>query len=258
MKEQIEQFFTYLLTEKRVSKNTFCAYRTDVLQFACFLENKQVAFADCSITHVKEFLHALKNENISATSMARKISSLKQFYSFAEQRWQMANHGQQLTFPRVEKKLPHYLSEQEIEQLMQASQQDTSPVGVRNKVMLYLLYTTGLRITELTQLHTSSILWDSGFLQVDGKGGKQRMVPLPEPMRVLLKEYLEKYHPTLSHSKKTEYLFPIFMQVHYGPLRAKHFRGYFKTAVHQSKVAKNNLPSPVAPFTGNASFKAWC
>src|SRR5204863_2050257 len=101
----------YLLTEKRVSTNTFSAYRTDIMQFARFLENKQISLTDTSIKQLKEFLHTLKNENISATSMARKISSLKQFYSFAEQRWQMQNYGQQLTFPKVEKKLPHYLSE---------------------------------------------------------------------------------------------------------------------------------------------------
>ena len=105
MKEYIEQFFTYLLTEKRVSRNTFCAYRTDIMQFARFLENKQTTLADCSIKHLKEFLHDLKNENMGATSMARKISSLKQFYSFAEQRWQISNLGQQLTFPQDRKKI---------------------------------------------------------------------------------------------------------------------------------------------------------
>lgn len=242
MKEYIEQFFTYLLTEKRVSRNTFSAYKTDILQLAHFLENKQVSLTDTSLKQLKEFLHALKNENISATSMSRKISSIKQFYSFAEQRWQMQNHGEQLTFPKVEKKLPHYLSEQEIEKLLAASQQDTSPVGVRNKVMLYLLYVTGLRISELTQLITSSILWDSGFLQVEGKGGKQRMVPLPEPMRVLIKEYLEKYHTTLSHSKKTDYLFPILYAGTIRPITRQAFWGILKQL-----CIKAQLPKTISP-----------
>lgn len=242
MKEQMEQFFTYLLTEKRVSTNTFCAYRTDIMQLARFLENKQVSLPETSIKHLKEFLHTLKNENISATSMARKISSIKQFFSFAEQRWQISNHGQQLTFPKVEKKLPHYLSEQEIEQLLAASQLDTNPVGVRNKVMLYLLYVTGLRITELTQLITSSILWDSGFLQVEGKGGKQRMVPLPEPMRVLLREYLEKYHTTLSHSKKTDYLFPILYAGTIRPITRQAFWVILKQLCVKAKLPKTISP----------------
>ena len=242
MKEYIEQFFTYLLTEKRVSTNTFSAYRTDIMQLARFLETKQISLTDTSIKHLKEFLHTLKNENISATSMARKISSLKQFFSFAEQRWQMPNHGQQLTFPKIEKKLPHYLSEQEIEQLLAASQLDSSPVGVRNKVMLYLLYVTGLRISELTQLITSSILWDSGFLQVEGKGGKQRMVPLPEPMRVLLREYLEKYHTTLSHSKKTDYLFPILYAGTIRPITRQAFWGILKQLCIKAKLPKTISP----------------
>jgi integrase/recombinase XerD len=242
MKEYIEEFFTYLLTEKRVSRNTFSAYKTDILQLVHFLENRQVSLTDTSIKHLKEFLQTLKNENISATSMSRKISSIKQFYSFAEQRWQMQNYGEQLTFPKVEKKLPHYLSEQEIEQLLAASQQDSSPVGVRNKVMLYLLYVTGLRISELTQLITSSILWDSGFLHVEGKGGKQRMVPLPEPMRVLLKEYLEKYHTTLSHSKKTDYLFPILYAGTIRPITRQAFWGILKQL-----CIKAQLPKTISP-----------
>lgn len=242
MKEQIEQFFTYLLTEKRVSNNTFSAYRTDILQFAHFLEKKQMPFATCSLKELKEFLHLLKNENISATSMARKISSLKQFYSFAEQRWNSDNYAEQLTFPKVEKKLPHYLSEQEIEKLLQASQEDTSPIGVRNRVMLYLLYVTGLRISELTQLITSSILWDSGFLQVEGKGGKQRMVPLPEPMRIQLKDYLEKYHSTLSHSRKTDYLFPILYAGTIRPITRQAFWGILKQLCTKAGLAKSISP----------------
>lgn len=242
MKEQIEQFFTYLLTEKRVSNNTFSAYRTDILQFAHFLEKKQITLLACSLKDLKEFLYLLKNVNISATSMARKISSLKQFYTFANQRWNVDNHGQQLTFPKIEKKLPHYLSEQEVEKLLEGSQQDTSPIGVRNKVMLYLLYVTGLRITELTQLLTSSILWDSGFLQVEGKGGKQRMVPLPEAMRIQLKEYLENFHPTLSHSRKTDYLFPILYAGTIRPITRQAFWGILKQL-----CAKSGLPKSISP-----------
>lgn len=242
MKEQIEQFFTYLLTEKRVSTNTFSAYRTDILQFAGFLETRHITLQSCALKDLKEFLHALKKQNISATSMARKISSLKQFYLFASERWHLENIGQQLTFPKIEKKLPHYLSEQEVEQLLQGSQQDTSPIGVRNKVMLYLLYVTGLRITELTQLLTSSILWDSGFLQVEGKGGKQRMVPLPEAMRILLKDYLEKFHPTLSHSRKTNYLFPI---LYAGTLRAITRQAFW--GILKQLCSKAGLPKSISP-----------
>lgn len=242
MKEQIEQFFTYLLTEKRVSRNTFAAYRTDIIQFSHFLEKKQITFSECSLQELKEFLHALKKENMSATSMARKISALKQFYSFANQRWNMDNHAEQLIFPKIEKKLPHYLSEPEVEKLLQGSHQDSSPIGIRNKVMLYLLYVTGLRITELTQLLTSSILWDSGFLQVEGKGGKQRMVPLPEAMRMLLKEYLEKFHPTLSHSRKTDYLFPILYAGTIRPITRQAFWGILKQLCSKAGLSKSISP----------------
>lgn len=242
MKEQIEQFFTYLLTEKRVSRNTFSAYRTDVLQFAQFLEHKQRPLIDCSLADLKEFLYVLKKQNISATSSARKISSLKHFFTFAASRWNVENHAEQLIFPKVQKKLPHYLSEQDIEKLLQSSQQDTSPVGVRNKVMLYLLYVTGLRISELTQLTTDAILWDTGFLKVEGKGGKQRMVPLPEAMRILLKDYLEKYHSTLSHSRTTDCLFPILYAKTIRPITRQAFWGILKQL-----CVKSGLPKSISP-----------
>lgn len=242
MKEHIEQFFTYLLTEKRVSRNTFSAYKTDILQFAQFLENKQKQLVECSMQDLKEFLHILKKQNISPSSSARKISSLKHFFSFAASRWNIENHAEQLIFPKLHKKLPQYLSEQDIEKLLHACQQDTSPVGVRNKVMLYLLYVTGLRISELTQLVKSSVMWDTGFLQVEGKGGKQRMVPLPEAMRMLLREYLEKYHSTLSHSRKTEYLFPILYANTIRPITRQALWGILKQL-----CVKSGLPKSISP-----------
>ncbi len=243
MKDHIEQFFTYLLTEKRVASNTFSAYRTDILQFSRFLESKQAPLAECSLKLLKEFLHVLKNEHLCAASMARKISALKQFFSYTHDRHPaIDNHAEQLTFPKIEKKLPHYLSEEQVEQLLHASCEDTGPLGKRNKAMLYLLYVTGLRISELTQLQTGSIQWDTGFLRVEGKGGKQRMVPLPEPMRVLLKEYLETVHYNITHAKKTDHLFPIIYAGTVRPITRQAFWGILKQLCLRAGLPKSISP----------------
>ena len=146
MKAYCDQFFSYLLTEKRVSLNTFNAYKTDILQLLHFLEKKEITSQQLSLKDLKFFLQELKN-SCSATSMARKISSLKLFFSFAHEKGQLPNLGVQLTFPKLEKKIPHYLTEQEIETLLAVADQDKTPHGIRNKIMLYLLYVTGLRIS---------------------------------------------------------------------------------------------------------------
>jgi integrase/recombinase XerD len=239
MKAYCDQFFSYLLTEKRVSLNTFNAYKTDILQLLHFLEKKEITSQQLSLKDLKFFLQELKN-SCSATSMARKISSLKLFFSFAHEKGQLPNLGVQLTFPKLEKKIPHYLTEQEIETLLAVADQDKTPHGIRNKIMLYLLYVTGLRISELTHLTTSSILWDSGFLQVEGKGGKQRMIPLPMPMTDLLKKYCEELSEKKEH--KSIYLFPILYAGTVRPITRQAFWGILKKLWKKTGIAKSISP----------------
>lgn len=242
MKECMEQFFTYLLTEKRVSANTFAAYKTDIVQLATFMSNNKFMREQISIKELKLFLQNLKKEHLSASSMARKISSLKIFFSFAHDKGWLPDLGQQLTFPKINKKLPTYLSEQEIESLLQVAERDQSPLGKRNKVILYLLYVTGLRISELINLKIGSISWDTGFLHVDGKGGKQRMIPLPAPMQVLLKEYLETVHYNIKSKKATDILFPVLYAGTVRPITRQAFWGILKQLWKKTGINKSISP----------------
>jgi len=242
MKECIEQFFTYLLTEKRVSANTFAAYKTDIVQLVTFLNNQKIMREQIGIKELKLFLQNLKKEHLCSSSMARKISSLKIFFSYAHEKGLLPDLGEQLTFPKVDKKLPTYLSEQEIEALLQVAERDQSPLGKRNKVILYLLYVTGLRISELINLKIGSISWDTGFLHVDGKGGKQRMIPLPEPMQALLKEYLETVHYNIKSKKATDILFPVLYAGTVRPITRQAFWGILKQLWKKTGIAKTISP----------------
>lgn len=189
--ELIEKFHAYLLTEKRVSSNTFIAYKTDIKQFADFLHQEQVDLQALKADTIKLFLHKLKQQKMSARTMSRKISCLKAFFNYLHEYNNIENSGLTLSFPRLEKKLPNYLAENEVEILLQVSGSDESPAGIRNKVMLYLLYATGMRISELVQLKVSDIHFDTGFITVNGKGEKSRMIPLPALICTLLTGYLE-------------------------------------------------------------------
>ena len=242
MKDFAEQFFTYLLTEKCVSSNTFTAYKTDILQLIDFMVHNKIQSNTITIKELKLFLQHLKKDHLSASTMSRKISSCKLFFSYMHEKGYLPDLGQQLTFPKIDKKLPTYLSEQEIESLLQVAERDPSPLGKRNKVILYLLYVTGLRISELINLKIGSIAWDTGFLHVDGKGGKQRMVPLPQPMQILLKEYLETIHYNVKSKKATDILFPVLYAGTVRPITRQAFWGILKQLWKKTGIAKSISP----------------
>ncbi len=215
IQEILTKFQAYLLTEKCVSFNTFSAYKNDLDQFTAYLvKNKKEELTDIDPELLKSFLHYLYDLKLTARTMARKISSLKLFFNYAYERFGIANSAQDLIFPKLDKSLPCAVSEEEIQQLFAVANQDVSDVGIRTKVMLYLLYVSGMRISELTHLKLPHIHFDTGFVEVIGKGGKGRLIPLPQPMLELLQQYLKTVHRSFVNvdhgSRATDWLFPIF------------------------------------------------
>lgn len=210
MQSPLVAFETYLLTHKRVARNTFLAYQHDLKQVEQFLANLKKTFETATVEELKLFLQKLTQEQISSRTRARKLSTLKAFYSWAENSLNWANSTTGLVFPKLEKRLPNYLTEKEVERLFALADQDESPLGKRNKTMLYLLYVTGCRISELVSLKKNALDFEAGFLRVDGKGGKERMVPLPLSILPVLQDYLSQAYPLLlQHNTQSDYLFPI-------------------------------------------------
>ena len=188
------------------------AYKRDLNQFILFLNTKKIAIASVESADLKKFLAYLHKMKLSARSIARKISALKTFYSYVNQQFEWKNIAQEMRIPKMAQTLPHYLSEDEIKALFAAADLDTSPYGLRNKVMLYLLYTSGMRISELTKLRISHLHFDTGFISVFGKGGKQRMVPIPAVVLAMLKTYIDTTLAEKQEKKKVRniagYIFP--------------------------------------------------
>lgn len=213
IEEAQTKFESYLLTQKRVSDNTFGAYRRDIKQFVDYLQQEGIGLQSLSAAHLKSFLGYLHNQGIGARSLARKVSALKAFFLYLNERLDIPNLAAELHVPKIEKKLPEYLHENEIELLFAAASQGESPQEIRNKVMLYLLYVSGMRVSEMVNLRTSDLHFDTGIVHVQGKGGKQRIIPLPHTIMAMLKEYINATHPELIYQKgvenKTDYLFPI-------------------------------------------------
>lgn len=213
LNEAQTKFESYLLTQKRVADNTFGAYRRDIQQFIEYSQRENIDIETLSVAHLKAFLGYLNGEGIGARSLARKISSLKAFFLYLNERFGIANMAAELHVPKMEKRLPEYLQESEIQELFAAASRGETPQEVRNKVMLYLLYVSGMRVSEMVNLCTHDLHFDTGIVQVQGKGGKQRIIPLPHPIMAMLKEYINITHPELIHQKgtesKTDFLFPI-------------------------------------------------
>ena len=241
-------FHAYLLTEKRVSQNTFLAYKRDIDQFGLFLKQRRVEVGRCKKDHLKAFLKHLKDQGLSAKSLSRKISSIKRFYDFLNLKYEVPNVSSALTFPKIEKTLPKYLTESELKKLLNAANLDHSIKGQRNKVMLYLLYATGVRVSELVNLTFDQIHFDTGFIQLVGKGNKERSIPLPKNILELLRYYREQIHPKLIPAninidrKQQNFIFITLHKNHIKPMSRQLFWLALKKILVKSNILKNISP----------------
>lgn len=212
-REYAEQFHSYLLTEKRVSQNTFDAYRRDLAQFIAYCDEQRLVIEQTTKKHISAFLKTLKQNNLTARSIARKISTLKRFFSYLHTTFKVNDISAGLSSPKLEQRLPEFLTELEVQRLLESANQDVSLKGVRNKVMLYLMYASGLRVTELVSLQVHQVHFDTGFLQLMGKGKKERHVPLPRNMLDLLRSYIDLIRPHfvkhVAERSDQLYLFPV-------------------------------------------------
>lgn len=204
------KFEAYLLTEKRVSKNTFLSYQKDLNQFVEFLERNNLFLDKLTGDDLKKFVHHLYGLKLSASSIARKISTLKTFFGYLARHCDIKNSAKELHIPKIEKRLPTYLTQEEVSKLLAYSEKDRTSLGIRNSIMLYLLYSSGMRVSELINVKISDIHFDTRFLSVEGKGGRQRMIPLPEVIMNMLHDYIQKHaHKDFPPSVDPVYLFPV-------------------------------------------------
>ena len=205
------KFEAYLLTEQRVATNTFFSYKRDINQFVLFLDRNSIEFKAITSDKLKEFVHYLYGLKLSARSIARKISTLKTFFSYLTAHFDIKNSAKELHIPKIEKRLPTYLTQDEVTRVLTCSEKDRTPLGVRNSMMIYLLYASGMRVSELVNIKISDIHFDTNFISIEGKGGKQRMIPLPQSVMTLLHNYIQTQTKISStdSSKHSSYLFPI-------------------------------------------------
>ena len=190
----IKEFGNYLKLERSLSTNSIEAYVHDVSLLEQYINLSALPVSPLSITskHLQGFLQHINELGMSAYSQARILSGLKSFYKYLLFEDMVEKDPTALIEgPKIGRKLPDTLSYIEIEKLFEAIDLST-PEGARNRAMLEVLYSSGLRVSELVELKIPSIYFDVGFLRVIGKGNKERLVPIGREALKFLKIYLEE------------------------------------------------------------------
>ena len=201
-----DQFINYLRVERGLADNTIQGYSNDLGCFFQFLESRSLSPLKVTLDQITEHLSMI-GRDLSARSVARNISSIKTFFRFLVAEDKIKNSpARLLETPRLSRRLPGILNQQEVEQLI--SQPDLSnPLGKRDRAMLEILYATGLRVSELVSLKVLNINLEAGYVRTLGKGSKERIVPMGDKAIGAVKEYLSDVRPQLARRTNSVYLF---------------------------------------------------
>lgn len=202
----IERFLDAIWAERGLARASLSSYRSDLRGLAAWLDARQVALAAVRRVDLLDYLSARHAAGMKPRSGARLVSTLKQFSHWAlEQGLRPDDPAVDLATPKLPRSLPKAMTESEVEALLRAPDVDT-PLGLRDKAMLELLYASGLRVSELVSLRGEQISLAQGVLRVRGKGSKERLVPLGDEAQHWIERYLEQARPLL-HAKPSAALF---------------------------------------------------
>jgi len=203
--ELIDQFIDYYWLSTGASKNTLSAYRSDLKIFNKWLAGK--SFISVNSKHIQDYFYDRQKNNISSSSQARILTCLHSFYQYL-----LANQlikkdpTEQLSQPKLEKKLPVFLNIQEVEKLLEAPS-SSSLFGQRDRAMLELLYSCGLRVSELINLSYHNINLKEEFIRIHGKGNKERVLPMGEVAIDYLMKYETNARPMLLKNGQSDSYF---------------------------------------------------
>ena len=208
MRKAIDEFLAYLTHERNASPHTIASYARDLGQLADYLEARGVRFNEAGNVVLRGFLAGLHERKQKKSTIARKLAAVRSFYDFCVRKKRLAeNPAKLLATPRQEKRLPAFLSEEEMAAFLDVPGESRDPLVVRDKAILELLYATGIRVSELTGLTLEDLSFAERLVRVRGKGKKERLVPFGRKAEESLHTYLG-LRPLIAQGKKeTEALF---------------------------------------------------
>lgn len=248
MKQQniIEKYKTYLLLERSLSKNSVSAYIDDLKKLISFLETEELKFENVNLDNLQQFVAQLYDLGMNARSVSRVISGIKSFYSYLLlDGYIKSDPTELLETPKTGLKLPTVLSIDEINQIIEQIDLSTKE-GRRNKAILEILYGCGLRISELVNLRLSDVHTKEEFIKVEGKGSKQRLVPISQTALKEIQNYLlDRNH--IDIKKGSENI--LFLSKRGTPISRSMIFLYIKQYAEIAGIKKN-----ISPHTFRHSF----
>ncbi|OKL38037.1 site-specific tyrosine recombinase XerD [Domibacillus mangrovi] len=248
MKEHMNDFLHFLIVEKGLADNTIAAYRRDLVHYTDYLEKvEQLTINKVKRVHILHFLEQLKEQGKSPKTIARHISTIRSWHHFLIQD-RVTDHDptHHIETPKSGRSLPKVLSMDETEALLSAADVST-PLGMRDKAMMELMYASGLRVSELTSLNKEDVHLMMGFVRCTGKGDKERIVPAGRQALLAIERYLQHGRPALVSKKHSDDA--LFLN-HYGKRLTR--QGFWK--IIKALAKKATIEKEMTPHTLRHSF----
>ena len=200
MEQFIREYMKMLKVERNLARNSLESYQRDLNQYHDFLQNNLnvKSIRKTTLGDIRSYIRHLNDKAMSANSIKRAISSIRTYYKFLSAEGKMKdNPAQLLDTPKVPQKLPNVLTIQEIDMILSIIP-NNKPMSLRDLAIFEMMYSCGLRVTELCDFKTTDILWDSEMIRVQGKGDKQRFIPVGPIAHDNLNNYLNNERPSLA------------------------------------------------------------
>ena len=244
---EISDFEYYLKDNLNLSDNTIDAYIRDLIQYEKFLNEYEKIdnVEDITREDVSKYIQSLKRKDLSKASISRKVIAIKEFHKFLKsENYTKDNPAKMIDTPKHDKSLPTVLSIDEVNKMI-SSIDGTEPLDLRNRAMMELLYACGLRISELLSLRLRNIHFKEKYVEIIGKGNKERLVPVGDMALQALKKYVEEGRNEIS-DKKSDLLFFNYK----GDMMTR--QGFFKYIKNLAK--ENGIEKEISPHTIRHSF----
>lgn len=206
LNKDISKFINYLKKEIRYSPNTITSYNNDLKEYNNFIKLKKIDYLNINKDQIREYLKYLDQLKYKKSTISRNLSALRHFYAYLEiHNIVKTNFFKSIRNPKKDKKLPNFLQPDELQKIFDSLKVET-PLEIRNRLIIELLYATGLRVSELTNIKLNSFDLENQEIKVLGKGNKERIVYFGEYAKKYLKLYLEESRPIILRNHQSEYL----------------------------------------------------
>lgn len=203
----LRAFLEYLRVEKGLATNSIVSYQRDLIEFVEFLGKAGRKVEETRREDIRSFLASLYRRGLAARSVARHLVSVRSLFRFlAKERRIRKDPTTEIDAPRIGQSLPKYLAAEEVEALLEQPDVST-PLGLRDKAMLELLYATGMRVSELIGLHWEDFESNLGVVRCRGKGGKERLIPVGKTALLAVETYVQRGRPALAKGRGSRFLF---------------------------------------------------